>query len=255
MIQETKKSIQDILTQRVSSPFYGTLIISWFIWNWKIIYLTFFVSENKITENKIDFIVSNYSNIYHLVWLPLLSTIIISTIIPFLTNGAFWLDLTFEKWRIDKKNTIEKKQLLSIEQSINLREQILNMETRFESLVSDKNTEINQLKLIITELENNNKNTEVTIENILPDNERNHTKEIELLAEKIKNNEKLKKANGIINYYILGSYTGLVTAEGLPTQVLSFFQSNGLIENDGKSFKWTEKGKEINKIISDSEFQ
>ena len=35
-----------------------------------------------LKDEKIDFIVSNYSNIYHLVWLPLLSTIIISTIIP-----------------------------------------------------------------------------------------------------------------------------------------------------------------------------
>jgi hypothetical protein len=31
MIEETKKSIQSILSQRISSPFYGTLVISWLL--------------------------------------------------------------------------------------------------------------------------------------------------------------------------------------------------------------------------------
>jgi hypothetical protein len=67
MIEETKKSIQSILYQRVSSPFYGTSIVSWLIWNWKVIYLTIFVSEKIIKKSKIDFIVDNYSEINHLV--------------------------------------------------------------------------------------------------------------------------------------------------------------------------------------------
>lgn len=252
MLEESKKSIQNILNQRISSPFYGTLIVSWLLWNWKIIYLTIFVSEQKITSNKIDFIIANYNNVYHLIWLPLLSTFLILTLIPFLTNGAFWLDLKFEQWRIEQKNTIEKKQLLSIEQSISLREQILSMETRFETLLSDKNAEINQLKLLINELEKANKNNEITIEDIVPITNKNN--ESDALAAKILGNSKLKKANETINYHILGNFSGLVNADGISTEILSFYQSNNLIERSGASFIWTDKGKEVNKIISAEAF-
>ena len=35
---DVKKSLNSIINERISSPFYGTLILSWLIWNWK--YLT-----------------------------------------------------------------------------------------------------------------------------------------------------------------------------------------------------------------------
>lgn len=245
MIEETKKSIQSILTQRVSSPFYGTLIISWLIWNWKIIYLTLFISEKKINDSKIDFIIANYSETCNLVWYPLISTILLLTVIPFITNGAYWLDLLFDNWRVNKKNNIEMKQLLTIEQSINLREQIVNMEKRFETLLADKNIEIEQLKLII----NNNKS-----ENFLEFKD-DSNKDNESLALKIKGNEKLQKARSIIDHYILGGFVGLLNAEGITPEILSFFVSNELIEaTDKKTFKWTSKGVQINKIISNDKF-
>ena len=121
MIDELKKSVNSTLYERVSSPFYGALIISWLVWNWKIVYLTFFISEKKIEVNKIDFIASNFLDIHLLLTYPLLSTAFVLTIAPFLTNGAYWLHLKFNKWRTDKKHEVEKSQLLSLEKSIRLR--------------------------------------------------------------------------------------------------------------------------------------
>ena len=253
MIEETKKSIQGILTQRISSPFYGTLIVSWLLWNWKIIYLTFFVSEKIIKQNKIDYINTNYSNFNHLVLFPLISTIVILTLIPFLTNAAFWLDLNFDKWRIDKKMEIEKKQLLTIEQSINLREQILNMENRFESLLIDKNSEILQLKTIINELEK--RPVQIDDSLILEDSKKQEDNDIEYLSTKIIGNEKLSKANKTINYYIQAGYSKLVNADGINSDILTFYQSNKLIETSAPGmFVWTAKGNEVNKLISEKEF-
>lgn len=253
MIAETKKSIEGILSQRISSPFYGTLIVSWLIWNWKIIYLTFFVSEKIIKLNKIDYIITNYSNFNHLILYPFLSTIVLLTLIPFLTNAAFWMDLNFNKWKIDKKIEIEKRQLLTIEQSIGLREQILNMEHRFESLLSDKNSEISQLKAIINELE---KKLMRIDESIIPSAETKRTdNEIEDLATKITIDEKLKLANEVINYYIQGGYRGLVQADGISTEILTFYQSNKLIESTTPgSFRWTTRGIEVNQLISKKKF-
>ena len=63
MIANLKKSLSAILYERTSSPFYGTLIVSWLVWNWKIIYLTFFISEDKIELDKISYISENLSEI------------------------------------------------------------------------------------------------------------------------------------------------------------------------------------------------
>lgn len=154
MISELRKSINSILFERVTSPFYGTLIASWAIWNWEIVYLTFFISEGKLNENKIDYIIHNYNNCHHLVTFPLLSTLILLTLMPFISNGAFWLQLKFNKWKIDKKNEIENKQLLTLEQSIAIRKELREKEKEFEDLLGQKEKSIESLKSEIIELEN-----------------------------------------------------------------------------------------------------
>lgn len=150
MLTEFRKSIDSIFSERIASPFYGTLTISWLIWNWKIIYLTLFISENKITTDKINYIISNYSDIHILAYYPLLSTLLLLTLIPFLSNSAFWLSMTFNKWKIDQKNIIEKRQLLTLEQSINIREEIRNQEEKFEKLLQKKDEQISILNAQLT---------------------------------------------------------------------------------------------------------
>jgi len=135
MIDNIKKSLGAILYERTSSPLYGALIVSWFIWNWKIFYLTFFISEDKIKIDKISYISENLNDINNLIIYPLVSTLILLTVISFVSNGAFWLNLKFENWKKDKKNIEEKKQLLTLEQSIEIREQLLNQENRFTKLL------------------------------------------------------------------------------------------------------------------------
>ena len=88
MIDELKKSLSAILYERTTSPFYGTLLISWLIWNWKIVYLTVFISESSINTDKINYIVSNFNDIHCLLIYPLISTIVLLTVVPFISNGA-----------------------------------------------------------------------------------------------------------------------------------------------------------------------
>lgn len=256
MLEDAKKSIESILTQRLTSPFYGTLIISWLIWNWKIIYLTFFVSQDAIKGTKIDYILENYSEIEHVIWFPILSTIILLVIFPLITNGSYWLDLIYIRWRETKKYTVERKQLLTVEQSIKLREQIINMEKKFEGLLTEKDLEVEQLKGII----NANK-TENTLDNTLEKKVKDiqdETKKVNQLdlfnfAKKIQENEKLINGFKIIEEHILGGYSGL--SDSIPSDILSFFVSNDLIVKDEYTYKWTEIGKEISKIIVNESFK
>ncbi|MEP7170976.1 MAG: hypothetical protein ABI855_16530 [Bacteroidota bacterium] len=111
------------------------------------------MDENKLTMNKVDYISTNYSDIHVLMTYPLLSSVLLLTIIPFLSNGAYWLSLLFQQWRSVKKNEIEGKQLLTLEQSIALRKEMRSMEIDFEKLVEKKGSEIESLKKQIFELE------------------------------------------------------------------------------------------------------
>ena len=46
----TIKDIRENFDNRVKSPFIGSYIISWLIWNWHIIYAAFFMDQKLIYE-------------------------------------------------------------------------------------------------------------------------------------------------------------------------------------------------------------
>jgi len=250
MIDDLKKSFDQIIYERTTSPFYGSFIISWSIWNWKIIYLTFFVSQEKIDSNKIDYIVNNFSNIGNILIFPLTSSIFIITIVPFITNGAYWLSLKFNKWRVDQKNIVDNKQLLSIEQSIELREQISKQEERFAKLVEDKNLEIKQLNLQIQEYQK--KEPTVTLEN-LPSNENDNIQppdELSIFADRVKNNPKeLKEYENIIDYIQRG-YSP-VSKPDVSGKFITLLESYDIINRkQSSSYAITETGKRFYRLVN-----
>jgi hypothetical protein len=247
MFDELKKSISASLYERTTSPFYGTLFVSWSVWNWKIIYLTLFISEKEIIgKTKIEYILENYYDNYTLYWFPLISTIILITIIPLVSNGAYWLSLIYLDWKKRKKNEIEKKQLLSIEQSIDLREQISNQEIKFTKLVEDKNLEIKQLNLIIDSLKGL---PEKTIENQKNIDNSGET-ELTELAERIKVNEyELNQFNTIIKL-IQGGYA-LTENNGADSKFVSLLESYDIINPNGKGiYMLLPNGKKLNKLLN-----
>ncbi len=153
MLSELRKSFNSILYERVASPLYGTIIVTWIIWNWKILYLTFFVDESNIPGTKIDYIIHNYSDQCTLIWFPLFSSILLILIVPFIANGAFWVSLKFQIWRSDKKNELEKKQLLTVEQSLAIRKEMRNQEDEFGKILQKRDEEIENLSTRIYQLQ------------------------------------------------------------------------------------------------------
>ena len=146
MLNHIKRSFDDILRERTTSPLFGTLIVSWCIFNWKIIYITLFVSESKMSITKIAYIVNYCSNPYNLYLYPLVSTVFLLTIIPFLNNGSYFLKLKFDNWRIKIKHRLEENMLLTIEQSTALREQMRQFKMDFKQTIDTKDEEIKTLK-------------------------------------------------------------------------------------------------------------
>jgi len=246
MINDLKKSLNEIIYERTTSPFYGTIITSWLIWNWRIIYLTFFISEKKIEGHKIDYILNNYSDLEHILIYPLISTLVIITIIPFVSNGTFWLSLKFNKWKVDQKNIVEKKQLLTLEQSISLREEIAKQEERFGKLVENKNLEINQLQSQLEELKNSKSTVFETIMNSIPESS---TSDIEKLAERIKTNQKeLKQYEKAL--LLMQSGYQLTDRNDVDSKFIALLESYDIIESKGNGiYKFTDLGRKLQKIM------
>jgi len=242
MLDDLKKSLNQIIYERTSSPFYGSLIVSWLIWNWRIVYLTFIISENKIEKNKIDFILEHYADTNHIIVFPLLSTIIILTVIPFISNGAYWLSLRFNKWKTDQKNTIDKKQLLTVEQSLEIREEISRQEDRFAKLIESKNTEISQLKLQIDEYVKKTSN-------IVQDTTKKSSTELSLLVERIKNNKDELKQYNQMETLMQSGYQITDRSDILP-KFITLLESYDIIENKGSgTFIFTTKGKDFQRMM------
>ena len=250
MIDELKKSLNSILNDRLVSPLFGTFIFSWLIWNWKIIYLTLFISEKQIETNKIAFIVENYNSEYNLLIYPLVSTLMLLTIVPFISNGTYWLSLIFSQWKVNKKNEIQKNQLITLEQSIALREKIKNNEKRFEELLEDKN---NQIKLL--EIQLNSKNSEDNLtkniaENNSVESDNEEYSNIENIAYTIRKDSNLASAFDVLSFLIQRRQRLNDISDAPNTTMVNYFLSNNIIENDdvGK-FNFTEFGKKVAKYL------
>lgn len=243
MFDDIKKSLSSIIYERTTSPFYGTIIVSWALWNWRIIYLTFFISEKTLKVDKITYIFENCSNINVLIIYPICSTILLLTIIPFVSNGAFWLNLKFENWKKVQKNQIERKQLLTLEQSLELREQLIYQESRFEKLLLDKNNEIKQLKEII-EKQLETKETKTNPAKSDPN------KEVILnVYNKIKNNSTfLSSFDKLINLIQGDNY--IVGRSDVSSKLITLLEVNNLIIPKGNGvYTLTESGKELTKLL------
>ena len=239
IMEEIKKSISAILYERTTSPLFGTFIFSWLVWNWKIPYLSLFISESKLKINKIEYIVKNYSDVHYLVTYPLISTLILLTIIPFLSNGAYWLSINFDNWKLKHKNLIESKQLLTVEQSIELREQILKQEERFSKLVQDKNVEIETLKKQIDSY----KNTEVVNETT-----ENPNADLEKLAERIMGNS---DELDIFNYITtsIQSNSRMQNSANV-TKMIALLESYDIIYKPEALYKFTDTGRRFLRYIT-----
>lgn len=252
---DLRKSLNSILSERATSPLYGTLIISWIIWNWKIIYLTLFVSEKKIETDKISYIKEHFSDIHHLLTYPIISSAVLICIIPFISNGAYWLSLKFNKWKIDQKQKIEMKQLLTLEQSIELREEIINQAERFDKLLADKNLEIKQLEGIAKVGSASNSDPVPTIEidspiaeppaaNGIDENDQGLVK----MAEKIATNEKLMQMYNYLIYCIQAGYN--LDMSEITGDFLLDLETLDIVTNRGhKNYVWGPSGKKFYRLM------
>src|SRR5688572_3403595 len=146
MFSDYKSSIRSILHERTTSPLYGAFFISWITCNWKIVYLTLFVSEEKLQGNKIDYIAANYWDVWNLVVFPLIGAVVLIGIIPLVSVWAYRISLYYELRRIKHKENADSKRRLTIEQSVALRRELLDQDEKFQKSLANKDQELQKLQ-------------------------------------------------------------------------------------------------------------
>ena len=148
MPSELRKSISSIFEERITSPFYGSFIFSWLVWNWQIIYLTFFVSQDAVKPlTKIDYILSHYSSVLTLLVFPFGSALFLIVAVPWLANRLYKVHLYYEKERTTWKEQFDSKRRLTIERSAQILNDMLEQETKHQKQIELKKVLLRQQSL------------------------------------------------------------------------------------------------------------
>ncbi|EIO3906137.1 hypothetical protein LQK15_000584 [Vibrio vulnificus] len=230
-MEEFKKSFHSVLYERVSSPMYGTLIVAWAFWNWKILYVTLFVSEKELPFNKLEWIEAYALSLDNLFYKPIISTIFLLTIMPFVSNGFYWLHLRFNKWKVDKRNSIEMESLLTLEQSIEIRRQMENMSNTLSHTIENKDLEIKQLK---AQLETLQSDEPIKIKNnVNVVNTQTSSNDYRELALQIVESQSLSESYDTVLEYIQGGWTGAHGDEKISPRDLAFLEAHDVIQSKG----------------------
>src|SRR5579864_8807723 len=103
------KNISSPLSERAKSPFYGSFIVTWLIWNWRILFVIFFTSKFDLKGmNLSDFILKDYLNIDDGLWIPLAFTAGYLIILPWIDYLIIWYTEWIKRLKMDRKIAVSK---------------------------------------------------------------------------------------------------------------------------------------------------
>ncbi|WP_157207047.1 hypothetical protein [Mariniflexile maritimum] len=243
-MEETKNSFKDALKERISNPFLGKLFLAWMIWNWKITYVTFFVSENRLNENRLEF-VSDYLSadcpfdFFNIYIVPILITIILIWLFPYITHEAYKASEKFRKKKaLKKKNTDDEINNFKDQEIQILNKQISEITENKKELDSI----IEELKLLAKYLAEetsilNNKNYENQKNNFLEQYKN------EILTKKTKDRA-FNLINGYNQAYDKKRYFNLNDKNEI-----NFLYNSGLVEKDKAVIRLSPFGEFVSKNI------
>jgi len=153
--------------ERLKNPFVGTFILSFLAFNWKPI-IVLFLSNKKI-ENRIGYIVKNYSQIETLLYFPLIMALVYIIVLPYF----MWLfeSITFKSYK-ERNQNLYKSKLVDIDgkKSVALSEiELENLKADYKEK-ADLNNQINSLKNQLSDTEKLLNTTGERIDNLIKEN-------------------------------------------------------------------------------------
>jgi hypothetical protein len=202
MIKDIFLSFKENIKQKTTNPFFGTLILVWFVHNWELIYTFFNFESGRNLKNRIDYLNIHFSTI------PFIKNLFVCIGITFivLIFSFVFINLSrliiniFDKkitpwvYKITDKSSVVLKvdyELLQTE-----RNQLFKKveEERAEKLKSQG--EVNKLEEKISELL---ANKDIPIEDIIDSKQKNYYENSELLKIILEDEEKKRIFNVLID--------------------------------------------------------
>ncbi|MCS0388308.1 hypothetical protein [Vibrio diabolicus] len=162
MVVDAFTSIKAYMYDRISSPLLGSLLISWMVWNYKLLILLF---SSVGYSDKLRYINVLYSSSYEVyvqgLLLPIVTTLLYIFVFPFPAQWVYQFSLKKQKELADIKNEIEDSKLLTVEQSRAVRQKLLEVQREHDleieqkdRLLSFKDQDIQRLSEQIEDLNN-----------------------------------------------------------------------------------------------------
>lgn len=149
MVVEIVKSARAQLSERIASPLIGSFTISWCLWNYKFIVILFSAASVSQTFALIDTMVfpTTWSLILNGVLLPAATTFAYIFVYPYPAKYAYEFTRRRQKEINEVRQRIEDETLLTIEESRQIRAEVLKLEKTHQEIVDRLNDEISRLKL------------------------------------------------------------------------------------------------------------
>ena len=151
MIDEISRSIRANLYERVTNPLLGAVAVAWVFWNYRLLLIIF---SSLSPSEKIDFIeVSLYPNWYtslaYLIVLPLISGIVFLYAYPIPAKHVYRYTRTQLKELKRIKLEVEDETPASKEEHIHLKRKVNELETRYYSDLTERDSEIARLQELL----------------------------------------------------------------------------------------------------------
>lgn len=158
MIEKVKDSVIWELEKRFKNPFLWAFIISWIFFNWDVIYIILFLDEQYVSilpdaKNLTDAFITKFEYVNqssHInLWKSFLNPLWVSFLfVIFVEWGLSYLNIQL----VRVKNWINKKELLTKDESNKLKDQLVQDKIDSNTLIAWKNEEILSLTWEIKEI-------------------------------------------------------------------------------------------------------
>jgi hypothetical protein len=150
MLDEMRKSLSHVVSERMTSPVFGTFVISWMGFNWKVLF--FALSSSIDTVKKIALIDNTLNRRYSVIY-PIISTIILVVVYPWVAMAGFIVWEHAKNIKVSLKNYLGRKVLLTRAQSLSLRLEMKNIEEKYNALLEEEKSNLSKNKFALAEKE------------------------------------------------------------------------------------------------------
>lgn len=137
MFEEFKKSLKASLYERTASPIIGAFVSTWIIFNWKLCFIIAF-ADDSIYERLTYIEKSPYIDIWPNLYFPVIAAALFVGLYPLISLLPYMWWEWYAKKKAEIKNSMQRGVLLSLEKSIEIRNEIDNQEAKFEEMLKSK---------------------------------------------------------------------------------------------------------------------